>query len=86
MKIDKDFVLCGDEKFALNETLWYSVIKYYRHRDKNLADVIGVGKYDKKKSESRWMIVDGLYSNIMFFEESYNQRNPETITQKSNKK
>ena len=71
------------EDFSLNETLWYSVMKYHRHRDKNLANV---GKCDNKKSESRWMRVDVLYSNIMFFEESCNQRNPETITEKSNKK
>jgi hypothetical protein len=72
-----------DEDFALNETLWYSVMKYHRHRDKNLANV---GKYDKEKSESHCMRVDNLHSNIMFFEELYNQRNPETITEKSNKK
>lgn len=72
-----------DEDFALNETLWYSVMEYPRHRDKNLANA---GKYDKKKSESHWMRVDNLHSNIMFFEELYNQRNPETITEKSNKK
>jgi len=75
MKIDVDF--------ALNETLWYSVMDYYRHLDKNLANA---GKSDKKKSGSHWMRVDDLHSNIMFFEESYNQRNSETITEKSNKK
>jgi hypothetical protein len=75
MKIDGDF--------ALNETLWYSVMNYYIRRDKNLANA---GKSDKKKSESHWMRVDDPHSNIMFFEELYNQRNPETITEKSNKK
>jgi hypothetical protein len=83
MKIDEDFVLSGDGNFALNETLWYSVMKYYRHRNKNLDNV---GKYDKKKSESHCMRVNDSYSNIKFFEESYNQRNSETITEKSNKK
>jgi|688.fasta_scaffold762299_1 hypothetical protein len=71
------------EDFSLNDTLWYSVMKYHRHRDKNLANA---GKYDKKKSESRWVIANGLYSNIMFFEEPYDQINLETITEKSNKK
>ena len=75
MKIDVDF--------ALNETLWYSVMNYYRHRDKNLANA---GKSGKKKSESHRMRVDHLHSNITFFEESSNQRNLETITEKSNKK
>ena len=75
MKIDGDF--------ALDETLWYSVMNYYRHQDKNLANA---DKSGKKKSESHWMRVDDLHSNIMFFEESSNQRNLETITEKSNKK
>lgn len=72
-----------DEDFALNETLWYSVMNYYRRRDKNLANA---GKSDKKKNESYWMRADDLHSNIMFFEGSSNQRNSETITEKSNKK